>query len=150
MTSGSDKYGQFLVVRDFLSQHLNLHPHAIHRDSRLIQELGVDGQKAVRLMNLFRAEFGIDLTEFHFDRHFCPPAAFGSWEWIGSMVREVTGWDGLDPAKPMVQITVRDLANALDRKRLWTSDLLPKPSKPTEAAAEAQSPHPDPVSTPHG
>jgi hypothetical protein len=142
-----DRHGMFLCVRDFLALHHNLHPHAIHHESRLIQDLGVDGQKAVRLMNQFRAEFGVDLSGFHFDEHFCPPAAFGSWAWIGAMLRDITGWQGLDPARPMIPITVGNLARSLERKRLWTEDLDPRVNKSPATAPAERTPWLDPVST---
>ena len=68
----------------------------INADTRLLEDLGVDGDDAVELLESFAARFKVDLAEFPFNRHFgpeaawCPPYSLYLWLNGGSKLEAVT------------------------------------------------------------
>src|SRR5690348_1284051 len=62
------------VIR-FTAQHWPVRTNQkLTSDTRLAQELGIDGDDAVEFFEVFAQEFGVDLQELrmHWDQHFAP------------------------------------------------------------------------------
>jgi aryl carrier-like protein len=123
MTGVNDSYDVFLCIRDFLAQELNEDAEEIFRHTRLLQDLGLDGNRAMQLLNQFRATFGVDMTGFRFDRHFVPASAYSWTDFAGGLLYKVTGWNWTDPARELLSVTVRDLVYAVQHRRLSTVDI---------------------------
>ncbi|MEQ1884006.1 MAG: DUF1493 family protein [Bryobacteraceae bacterium] len=60
----------------FVSKETGIKPSAIHASSRLLQDLGIDGDDAGELFEKFGTQFGVDLSplEPHWSKHFGPEA----------------------------------------------------------------------------
>src|SRR5262245_56145356 len=91
----------------------------ISLETRLNQDLRINGDDADELLSLYSEALGVDMTEFQFHRHFLDePHMLNFWRWIPGLGPK------LDP------IYVRDLVEAARRKR-WIAN-------PKFAASEQQ------------
>jgi aryl carrier-like protein len=154
MTGVNDSYDVFLCIRDFLAQELNEDAEEIFRHTRLLQDLGLDGNRAMQLLNQFRATFGVDMTGFRFDRHFVPASAYNWTDFAGGLLYKMTGWNWTDPARELLSVTVRDLVYAVQHRRLSTVDIEANhaalKNKRSKAAPPVAAASLDPVSTHRG
>ncbi len=86
-------------------------------DTRLLDDLGMDGDDAVEFMEAFSKEFDVDMSEFEFDKHF-GPEGFGPvdlfyilFSLVGRIFRK--DFDLLGH----ISITLRDLVSAAKAKK---------------------------------
>ena len=95
------------AVREFVSDELGVPAARIKPETRLLHDLGVDGNDAGDLLQHFSARFHVDLSAFHFSSHFGPEA----------------GWNPLHcfycflfarGRQRDIPITIQDLAEAAD------------------------------------
>jgi hypothetical protein len=89
-------------VRQLVAAERGMVLEDIAIDSRLLEDLGMEGDDAVKFFRRFAREFGVDLAGMRWRRHFSAEGFF-SW-WI-----------------PDIPVTVRDLVNAASAKR-WLMD----------------------------
>lgn len=82
----------------------------INSKASLLRSLGVDGMDADDLLAAFRDEFGVDFSNFVFERHFGPEAGFNPFIWLISKFGEP------DKLKK-IPITVMDLYEAAKTKK---------------------------------
>jgi acyl carrier protein len=82
----------------------------ITSDASLFHTLGVDGMDADDLLAAFRDEFGVDFSNFVFERHFGPEAGFNPF------VRLIYNLSEPDKLRK-VPITVVDLYEAAKTKK---------------------------------
>jgi acyl carrier protein len=84
-------------------------------DTKLLQDLGMDGTDAVEFMEAFSEEFNVDMSEFEFDRHFGPEGGFGPVRLVYYLYCRLFGreFSGLIP------ITLRDLVSAAKVKKWY-------------------------------
>ena len=74
-------------------------------DSRLLHDLGVDGDDAAELLTSFADEFRVDMTTFRFSKHFRPePSLLDLISFLRSPHQ--------DDLSTKIPITLRDLADA--------------------------------------
>jgi acyl carrier protein len=62
------------AVREFVSEELGVPAARIKPETRLLHDLGVDGDDAGDLLHHFSARFHVDLSAFRFSWHFGPEA----------------------------------------------------------------------------
>ncbi len=106
----SIELSQLLVA--FLCEQLNVPPLRLTATTRLLQDLGVDGDDGVELIHEFSLRFGVDLAKFDPSLHFGPEAGASPLIWIWWIV------SGRWPK--CVPITLADLELSL-RHRRWVS-----------------------------
>ncbi len=101
----------YLKVRDFVADYLGERKERLTENSRLLQDLGVDGADAVELLESFSEKFGVDMAHFPLSEHFGPEAGFNLFYYLYSLLFErQKKW------RP-IPITLRDLAAAVRNKR---------------------------------
>ena len=64
----------FQTVREFVSKEIGVPSARIKPETRLLHDLGVDGDDAGDLFEHFSARFHVDISAFQFSRHFGPEA----------------------------------------------------------------------------
>ena len=69
-------------VVELISRVTSVHREKINAETRVRQDLGVDGDDAAELMRKFSEVFSVDLAEFKFNRHFGPDAGFNPIIWL--------------------------------------------------------------------
>jgi acyl carrier protein len=136
-------------IIEFAASQTGLDPAKIRLDSRLLHDLGMDGDDAVEFFENFSREFGVDITVLNedWDRHFGPEGgaspillivcglSVGFGVIVHSEVPAVPFWVGnilflvptlyilwkINPVSPrIVPITIRDLISAV-RVGRWFS-----------------------------
>jgi acyl carrier protein len=100
----------YLRVRDFVAEYLGERKEKLSPDSRLLQDLGVDGVDAGELLEAFTETFSVDMTHFPFAKHFGPEAGFDPFYYLYTLLFKRQKW------RP-IPITLRDLADAVRNKR---------------------------------
>jgi len=100
----------YLKVRDFVAGHLGERKDRLSEDSRLLQDLGVDGADAVELLEAFSEKFDVDMAHFPLSKHFGPEAGFNLFYHLYCLLFERPKW------RP-TPITLGELAEAVRRKR---------------------------------
>jgi acyl carrier protein len=65
-----------LQVNSFIASRLNVSLETLMPDTRLREDLGVDGDDAIEFLEDFAETFGVDMTDFRFSKHFGPEAGF--------------------------------------------------------------------------
>lgn len=94
----------------FLSEELSVPSSRLSATTRLLQDLGVDGDDGVELIESYGLRFGVDLAGFQPARHFGPEAGGNPLTWAWWVVSR--HWPKFVP------ITVADLEISL-RHRRW-------------------------------
>lgn len=104
-------------VKNLIVEELGVRPEKLAPGTRIMHDLGADGIDGWDLIERFRERFGVDMSEFKFDRHF--------------------GAEGCDPFMYLycvlfardrlkfVPITVDDLVEAVERGRWQTPNRSP-------------------------
>jgi acyl carrier protein len=106
MTSKDINEELYKSVVDFVKKRTGR--KEIKPESRLFQDLGTDGQDADELMAAFRDQFGVDFTNFVFERHFGPEWSFNPFVWFY--------WMLFEREKLNIPISVMDLYEAAENK----------------------------------
>jgi acyl carrier protein len=70
MDAESDAQARDVVA--FVVRQVGCNPERVTPQSRILEDLGVDGTDAADLMDEFGKKFGVDLATFQFSRHFGP------------------------------------------------------------------------------
>lgn len=102
------------VVRQFIVNETGVIVGKVKDDTRLREDLGIEGNDAVDLLDRFAEVFSVDISNLDFCRHFGPEAGFSVF-WL--LVRMATGTQTY-----LVPICVRDLITAA-RERRWPDHL---------------------------
>ncbi|MCA9815505.1 MAG: DUF1493 family protein [Cyanobacteria bacterium HKST-UBA01] len=89
----------------------------INPDSRIQHDLGADGQDAYDLMVELQDKFDVDMTNFVFDRHFGPEAAWNPFVWIYWMICEREKLNKNCTAVKAIPVTVMDLYDAAKTRK---------------------------------
>jgi uncharacterized protein DUF1493 len=100
-----------LAVMEFVARETSARLSALSLDTRLREDLGVDGQDAADLFNDFSATFGVDLSSFHLSEHFGPEASFSG---LRTIAESVTG-----KVRYSTSVRIRDLVKAARLNR-WS------------------------------
>ncbi|HUL21718.1 MAG TPA: DUF1493 family protein, partial [Thermodesulfobacteriota bacterium] len=104
-------------VESFVSEFLSLREEekrSLSEDTKLLQDLGMDGTDAVEFMEAFSEKFDVDMSEFEFKKHFGPEAPAT----LASLVRyRYCRLFGGDPTGGLIPITLRDLVSAAKVKK---------------------------------
>ena len=69
-------------IREFVSREIGVPVARLKPESRLLHDLGVDGDDAGDLFQHFSARFHVDISAFQFARHFGPEAGFNPLHFI--------------------------------------------------------------------
>jgi acyl carrier protein len=98
-------------VRTLLANQCGVSEDRISSSTRLLDDLGIDGDDAAELLEAFAAKFDVDLSGFDFQSFFHSEAALGCisglWLWL---IGDLGG--------PKLPLTVGDLVHAADKKEL--------------------------------
>ncbi len=94
-----------------ISDQTGVKADQIFLETRLNQDLGINGDDADELLELYSEAFGVGMTGFHWSKYFRDePHWLNFWQWI----------PGLRGSK-RDPISVRDLVEAAKRKK-WRDD----------------------------
>ncbi|QJE98961.1 DUF1493 family protein [Luteolibacter luteus] len=87
-------------VTRFVAGEIGCDPSKLTPATRLLEDLGIDGDDAAELMESFAFRFAVDLTGYDHRRHFGPEA----------------GWSPvvIHPSAPLIPITIIRLAEAAE------------------------------------
>jgi hypothetical protein len=102
-------------VKAFVAVHTLYPRRRMTLDTRLMEDVGLDGDDAVELFRDFAVHFEVDLSEINWDRHFGPEGCnpvFALWYWTLGHRKH-----------PMVPVTISDLVVAAEARR-WGKDYL--------------------------
>lgn len=89
----------------FVAQHTGARPDGITPSTRLVQDLGVDGEDLVKLLDACFARFGVDPADFRY-ADYGGPEGFDLIGVIASIGRKSP------PLKPITIAMLTDAANA--------------------------------------
>lgn len=95
------------AVIEFVVRETSANRSRLSLDTRLREDIGIDGADAVDFFEHFASTFGVDLSGFDISRHFGPEASFNPLHSIFGTQRH---W---------VETTIRDLTRAVRLKR-WS------------------------------
>lgn len=104
----------FKDVRAFLCETCRVSRESLTPSTRLLHDLGIDGDDAVEILTDFGKRFGVDLSSFPFQRYFGSEVGAG----IRWLVRKVHGRDAIR----LASITLQDLLDAANQGRWLDSD----------------------------
>jgi len=100
-------------IKGMVVDHTRVKEAVLTPRSRLLQDLGMDGDDAEEFLTAYAAEFGVDMTGFRFDDHFGPEAAFDPLVYLW--------WVLFDRKKlQLAPITLADLTRSAREKR-WSA-----------------------------
>ena len=99
-------------VKVFVAEFASVHKGRISAETRVNDDLGVDGDDGEDFLNAFCDRFGVDPNLFPPDKYFGPEAGANPLSVLVCLTRRVTtgSWSGLSP------LTVGDLVKAVDRR----------------------------------
>jgi uncharacterized protein DUF1493 len=96
-------------VKLFVAKETRFPVRKMSLETRLQQDMGVDGDDAEELIFAFAVEFDVDMTGFQWARHFHSEAFLSSWLFT-LLHREL-----VEPAD--VPVTVQDLVTAAETRK---------------------------------
>jgi acyl carrier protein len=99
----------FEQVRVFLSEQIRVSPQQIEPTTRLLHDLGIDGDDADEVLSDFGKRFGVDFSALAFQRHFGSELGVGG-RWL---IRKICGGNAIR----LSPVTVQDLVDAANRGR---------------------------------
>ena len=99
----------FEQVRDFLCEQWRVRPERLTPSTRLLHDLGIDGDDAEEILTDFAERFHVDLSSLSFMRHFGSESDAGR-RWAA---RKIFGGDSVRK----LPVTVQDLVDAAIRGR---------------------------------
>ena len=105
-------------VKRFIAQELSTSYARLTLETRLQQDLGVDGADGWEFMEAFGRRFEVDIGEFRAGRHFGPEAGCNPFVYLFLLAFR-------PQCLRFVPITVGDLAAAAQSKRWSTPDRVP-------------------------
>ena len=91
-------------VRQFLVANWHAKESQIIPGTRLLHDLGIDGDDATEILTAFSEKFRVDMSSFPFALHFGSEAGAG-YRWV---VRKIKGGDSI----PLLPVTVQDLIDS--------------------------------------
>lgn len=90
-------------VREFVGNY----PHEINLDTRVSEDLGLEGDDAIEFLHGYSKMFNVDISEFPFDKYFCSEG-FELFTFVVSFFRR----------KSYLTLTVRNLMDAISEGKL--------------------------------
>jgi acyl carrier protein len=103
-------------VKDFVAEVISTSPQELTALTRLGEDLGLDGDDAEDFMQAFAHRFQVDLSDFHFDLHFGPEAAYNPF-------LSFYLWLFKPSALKLEPITIGDLVRAAKERKWHTAAL---------------------------
>ena len=99
-------------VKTFVAEFSSVRKERISAETRVNDDLGIDGDDGEDFLESFCARFGVDQSIFPPEKYFGPEAAANPLSVMRSITRRATtgSWTGLAP------LTVGDLVNAADQR----------------------------------
>ena len=99
-------------VKSFVAEFSSVSRDRIVAETRVNDDLGIDGDDGEEFLEAFCARFGVDSNVFPPDKYFGPEAAANPLSIVLSISRRVTtgSWSGSSP------LTVSDLVQAIEAK----------------------------------
>lgn len=91
-------------VKAFVAMQASFNFEDLSLQTRLSEDLGVDGDDAVEFLEKFSEEFNVDLSSFPYNRHFTSEGL--SLLWL------------LAPENKLVPVTLQDLVDAVKAGKL--------------------------------
>ena len=104
----------FEDVQRFFCDSCRVSTEQVTPRTRLLHDLGIDGDDAVEILTDFSKRFGVDLSSLPFQRHFGSELGAG----IRWLVRKVLGGNAIR----LVPITLQDLIDAANQGRWLERD----------------------------
>jgi acyl carrier protein len=80
-------------VKEFVAKQICVKPESLSIQTRLCEDLGIDGADADDLFERFAEEFQVDLSTFQLDKYFGPEAGFNiflSWLVLSTKLETLT------------------------------------------------------------
>ncbi len=100
----------FLKVRNFVSQQTGTSISKLNLNTRLSEDLGVEGDDANDFVQAFSEVFDVDLTHLVFDEYFYPEGAFNPISYL--LYRKLFN----RPKSQHIPITLGRLVEAVSKK----------------------------------
>ncbi len=119
----------FARVKAFVAEHHRIAEKKFNPDTRLVEDLGIDGDDAVELIEAFCDEFEIqDMSDFNFSNYFGPEGC----DLIGSLFGFLYDllFDKEKLRSTSTPITLHDLAESAEAKRWKPPQGQPKSAIP--------------------
>ncbi len=105
----------------FVARETGIHPSKLTLSTRLLDDLGIDGDDAVEFFEHFEQAFGVDLSDFPYYRHFGPEG----WDlFAGKLTRFIWHLFNIEYlyTYEYIPITIEDLIVAAHAKR-WVKNI---------------------------
>jgi hypothetical protein len=99
-------------VKTFVAEFSSVRKDRISADTRVNDDLGIDGDDGEDFLKAYCARFGVDPSIFPPDKYFGPEAGANPLTVVSSITRRLTtgSWSGLAP------LTVSDLVKAVEQR----------------------------------
>ena len=112
-------------VRAFVCGEMGIRPAELTPDTRIVHDLGCDGDDAAELLERFSEEFEVDLSGLQWNRYFNDEASPGCVAAIVAIIRCFRGRPGTgdqterqsNTGLPLEPVTIRDLIAAAESRR---------------------------------
>ena len=99
----------------FIAEQVSVEPERLRASTRLLHDLGMDGDDASEFLQAFAQRLGVDLSRFEFSRHFGPEGGCNPFAPLHGLVF------GRKQLK-MVPITIADLVEAAQQNKLVVAE----------------------------
>lgn len=86
-------------VKEFVARQICIKVERLSIQTRLAEDLGIDGDDAYDLFERFAEEFQVNLSTLQLDKHFGPEASFSLFLWF-------------KPVIDLKTLTIQDLVSA--------------------------------------
>lgn len=104
-------------ILECLGTELGIDAKQITPESRLYQDLGIDGLEAAHFMTIFSRNFSVDMGSFDISKHFGPELPFMPLLWLYWRIFKSSNLNEKGQVK-MIPIRVADLYSAA-KLRVW-------------------------------
>lgn len=101
-------------VISFVSEWLSCDVHKLYMDTRIGEDLGVDGDDAIELLEEYSKRFSVDLSEFPYNDYFGPEAGSNPLHFLIVIIHSLFN----KKRKRLNTLCIRDLIEGAERKIL--------------------------------
>lgn len=100
--SGRQDDELFARIKTLVSWHRAVKEAKLTLETRLGEDLSMDGDDAEEFLSDFKVQFHVDMSDFEFDRYFGPEAPFNPFAFLG-------GQDFARKKRPLLPVSLSNL-----------------------------------------
>ena len=108
-----DNNEQVWEVKQFVADNLHIPIDNLTSETRLLHDLGIDGDDAIEFLEQYSEKFHVDISNMNFDSYFGPEAGFNP---IYYLLNKLFCKEKLKK----ISLTIDDLIKAAEKKE-WTA-----------------------------